>query len=706
MTPRHSQAFFACMPRAARTGIVLTLLLLGGCAGQPTGQTLPRSGLDSQDEPQPAPQVADSAADTGPAATRSGQPERAPRYTPLQTMAAATQDAPAAPDTALDAFSDQRQVELKAERLPLEAFLHEVFGRLLGVSYTIDQSLQSQLRESVTLNLQQAITERELFRLTRRLLAAQGIDVLGRDGVYFITKSKGRGGLRIGIGDSPADVPESDQDILQIVPVRYGTPGGFQVLLKQLFQVSVNVQQEKQFIFIEGPTENVRRALEMLRLLDAPASRAHEVGVIDLVYLRPEEFMRNIESLLEAEGISLGRGGNHGPVAIVPLERRQAVVVFASERILLERVYHWARQLDVPGETSELQYYLYRPERLRAADMGESLQQLLNLGAGTRAAAPQASGDGEKGAAQAGRSASRATGSGELLMVVDEQRNQLIFHATPAAYDKLRPLLRQLDTAPAQVALEVIVAEVTLTDELQYGVEWYLKKNRYELGTLGSLGIGSSGLNILAIDADVGLDIIANLSRSENLVNILSRPRIVVSDGGSASVNVGTDVPLLTSVASDVSGGELGSTIVQTVQYRSTGVVLNVTATVNGHNVVSLDLSQEISNTSSTTIPGINSPVISQRSFKTSLTVPNGQTAVVGGLISDNNTRGKTAVPGLSSIPLLGNLFKSQSEGRDKTEIIVMITPRIIHNPLEMRELTNQLMHGMESIRPAAPAHE
>lgn len=704
---------------------LLATTLLAGCASTATKNLqVPPSALSGTGSSTGPLQTKDEAGEEqAPQQQPSEKPAEKPLFSQIDAMTTAEMQAPSNQNADLAAFSPNEQVQLRSDQLPLEDFLHEVFGELLGVSYTIDQALERRLSESVTLNLQRPVSKRELFRLTGRLLASKQIDVIGRDGVYFITPLQDRGGrdLRIGIGSRPADVPESDSDVLQIVPVKYGTPGGFQVVLKQLFAVNINVQEEKQFMFIQGASSNVRRALEMLRLLDAPASRAREVGMIDLVYLQPDEFMADLEQLLDAEGISLGRGSNKGPLAIVPLTRRQAVVVFSSDRDLLQRVYHWARQLDVPGETTEKEYFVYKPQNARAVDMGESLERLISLSEGSSSRRYTSSGSGTAtnnatsgaAASESGSgSASSAGGSGgsvrgeNLSMVIDERQNQLMFYATPAEYDKVRPLLLRLDQAPPQVALEVIVAEVTLTDELQFGLEWFLEKNNYSLGTLGSLGIGGSGLNITAIDADVGLNVIANLSKTENLVNVLSRPRIVVSDGSSATVNVGTDVPILTSTASDVEGGELGSTIVQTVQYRSTGVVLNVTPTVNGQGVVAMELSQEISNTSGDAIPGINSPVISQRSFQTNLMVGNGQTAVVGGLISDNNTQGETAVPWLSDIPWLGRLFRSETRGRDKTEIVVMITPRIINGASDLQGLTDRLMDGMEGLTLSGPADE
>lgn len=682
------------------------LLTLSGCASTSNTLQLPTSDLAVQEQSQVSGDGTDAVVQptTDPLVTLS------PQYTHLNTLKTSSPTFTSQQDEVSLGFSDTEQVSLSADQLPLDEFLHQVLDQLLTVSYTVDPKLEKRFKEPVVLNLQHSISKRELFKLTQRLLAEKQIEILGQDSIFFvrpIDKNSSKLSLTIGIGNRSVDVPEADGPIMQIVPVRFGTPRGFQALLKQLFKVQVTAQEEKQFLFIRGESNNVRRALELLVLLDAPASRAREIALIDLVYLQPDAFITSLSDLLDAEGINMGRGNNKGPVAVIPLAQRQAVVAFASERSLLRRVYHWARQLDVPGKTTEQRYFLYKPQNARALDMGDSLKQLLALDRNQSSLNSVKTNDASEQKANGSKTVSESKGSGvtrtqDLTLVVDERQNQLMFYATPAAYEKIRPLLKRLDTAPRQVALEVMIAEVTLTGKLQFGLEWFLQKNNYTIGTKGALGLGANVLNFTAIDPDLGLDVIANLSQTENLVKVLSRPRILVTDGSSASVNVGTDIPVLTSTASNLEGGQDAATIVQTIQYRNTGVVLNVTPTVNGNNVVALELSQEISNTSDDAIAGINSPVISQRSFKTNLLVGDGQTAVVGGLISENNTKGNSKVPGAGDLPVIGNLFKSETQGKDKTEIVVMITPRIIRDTEALDQLSQQLTQGMERLLPTS----
>uniref|UniRef100_UPI003567549A secretin N-terminal domain-containing protein n=1 Tax=Pontibacterium sp. TaxID=2036026 RepID=UPI003567549A len=557
------------------------LLILSGCASTSNTLQLPASGLSVQEQPQVSGNVTDAVVQptTDPSATLS------PQYTRLNTLKTANPTFTSSEDEIALGFSDTEQVSLSADQLPLEEFLHQVLDQLLAVSYTVAPKLEKRFKEPVVLNLQHSISKRELFRLTQRLLTEKQIEMLGQDNIFFIKpmdKNSGKRSLTIGIGNRSVDVPEVDGPVMQIVPVRFGTPRGFQALLKQLFKVQVTAQEEKQFLFVQGETNNVRRALELLVLLDAPASRSREIALIDLIYLQPDAFITSLSELLDAEGINMGRGKNKGPVAVIPLTQRQAVVAFASERSLLQRVYHWARQLDVPGKTTEQRYFLYKPQNARALDMGDSLKQLLTLdrSQASRSYANTNDASEEKSSSSKGSAGNQSAGvtrTQDLTLVVDERQNQLMFYATPAAYEKIRPLLKRLDTAPRQVALEVMIAEVTLTGKLQFGLEWFLQKNNYSIGTKGALGLGKNTLNITAIDPDLGLDVIANLSQTENLVKVLSRPRILVTDGSSATVNVGTDIPVLTSTASNLEGGQSAATIVQTIQYRNTGVVLDVT---------------------------------------------------------------------------------------------------------------------------------
>ena len=267
-----------------------------------------------------------------------------------------------------------------------------------------------------------------------------------------------------------------------------------------------------------------------------------------------------------------------------------------------------------------------------------------------------------------------------MRIVADTQNNALLILANSAGYERIEAALRKLDTAPRQVLIEVTIAEVTLKDELQYGLEWLFTNGARRSG---QLDLGAAGINTLvpgfsyAITSSAGdtIKAVLNMLASNNKVNILSSPHIMVADNQTAKIQVGDSVP----TAGPQSIASTG-VVVSSVQYLDTGVILFVTPHINAGGLVNLDVNQEVSTASSTTTSGLNSPTISKRSAKTVVTVQSGETMVLGGLMSENASAGSSGLPFLSSIPIVGGLFGTQSRNTTKTELVVLITPRVANN--------------------------
>ena len=278
----------------------------------------------------------------------------------------------------------------------------------------------------------------------------------------------------------------------------------------------------------------------------------------------------------------------------------------------------------------------------------------------------------------------------EVRVVADTQNNALLILANSAGYEKIEAALKKLDIAPRQVLIEVTIAEVTLKDELQYGVEWLFTNGARRSG---QLDLGAAGLSQLvpgfsyAIASSAGdtIKAVLNMLANNNKLNILSSPHIMVADNQTAKIQVGDSVP----TAGPQSVGAAG-VVVSSVQYLDTGVILSVTPHINAGGLVNLDINQEVSNASSTTTSGLNSPTISKRSAKTMVTVQSGETMVLGGLISENSSAGSSGLPFLSSIPILGGLFGTQSRNNTKTELIVLITPRVANNVGQAKTVSDE----------------
>jgi general secretion pathway protein D len=272
-------------------------------------------------------------------------------------------------------------------------------------------------------------------------------------------------------------------------------------------------------------------------------------------------------------------------------------------------------------------------------------------------------------------------------------------------------MLRKLDIIPLQVLIEATIAEVTLNDALNYGTQFYLgHKFAGILTTAGgttssstSTTSSSTAITVGGVTTAIGNNfpsfVVANGVRevinalsAVSQVKVLSAPQVMVLDNEPARLQVGSLVPVLTqSQQSTVAN----SSIVNSVDYRDTGVIMLVTPRVNSGGLVSLDISQEVSDVAEATFGSTNSPSFSQRLIRTRVAVQDGQTVGMAGLIRDNDSQANTGIPLIKDVPVLGSLFSSQVNSRTRTELLVLITPHVVHDQRDARALTDDLRNQL-----------
>lgn len=309
-----------------------------------------------------------------------------------------------------------------------------------------------------------------------------------------------------------------------------------------------------------------------------------------------------------------------------------------------------------------------------------------------------------KGAAAEGGAGPRAGGS-RVRITADTSSNTLLINASPTEYRLVERAIRQLDRAPIQVAIEATIAEVTLTQDLQYGIQFFLQNQKGTVGLSGASGFplqtfSSSGLNILA-GAAANPKVLLDALQSFTTVRILSSPSLVVLDRQNATLQVGDQVPILTRTAQSVDTSSTAP-VVNNVDYRDTGVILNVLPRVNATGLVTLDVEQQISAVTSTDAATLT-PTISQRRVRSTVSVANGQTVMLAGLIGEKQSRTQSGLPYLSSIRFLGDLLTSHDNLLNRTEIIIFIRPQIITNPADAQDVTQEFHNRLMSMRLGAP---
>ena len=394
---------------------------------------------------------------------------------------------------------------------------------------------------------------------------------------------------------------------------------------------------------------------------------------------------------------------------MLPLEAANAVLVFAADGSVLEHAVDWARSIDKPNPTAGsdgLFYYMVKNTQAKEiVDTISGVQNRARNGQGSERDAIDGSQVGATAAAPAA-GASASTSGGDLAkgrLSLDEPRNAIIYQGSATDWGRVLPLIQQMDRAPRQVMVEVTVAEVTLTKDQEFGVSWLARNSdlgkfngNISSGTL-STDTGGAGLNYIL---DIGGQARASLKAlaSQDRISVLSTPRVMVKSGEEASFDVGTEVPTISSQATGgINTGGSGTGYIQTVQYRKTGILLNIKPVVYSDDRVDIELRQEVSEALPIGADAqVSSPAIFNRSYTTNLSLKDGAAILIAGLMSQRNTAGDSGVPYLKDVPLLGSLFKTQKYGNTKTELVLMIVPYIIETDTQAEELTRSLSQRFE----------
>lgn len=291
----------------------------------------------------------------------------------------------------------------------------------------------------------------------------------------------------------------------------------------------------------------------------------------------------------------------------------------------------------------------------------------------------------------------------QTKIVADEKNNALVIRARPSEYRKIEGALKKLDILPQQVLIEATIAEVTLNDNLSYGLQWFFKERGMHatLSTAASGALAAAFPGFSAVFGSSSAQAVLNALSSITTVNVVSAPHLMVLDHQTAVLQVGDEVPV--PIQQAVSTLSPGAPVVNSIQLLSTGVIMRVTPRVNANGIATLEIEQEVSSPKNTSTSQINAPTISQRRLKTVVSVPNGDTLALGGLIQETKNNGRDGLPVLSDIPILGALASNTNKTMQRTELLVLLTPTIVHDADEAREVTDELRQRLHSLLPVKP---
>lgn len=443
-----------------------------------------------------------------------------------------------------------------------------------------------------------------------------------------------------------------------------------------------------------------------------------------------------------------------GSVKILPLERLNSVMVVTTKASHLESVREWIERLDQPNDSAEPQLFVYGVQNGSAAHLAEvlggifggskegggavmansgvapGLNQASNATSGFNSAfANNANSRFGSGAGLGGLNTGSANANQQarsvspvamdlngIRVIADPLNNAILVWGTRQDFRKIEATLKQLDRPPVQVVLEASIIEVTLSDGLDFGLRWAftgdLGSGYDSAGGWAPLGATntsstntSNNMSLLsslasangfsyAITRGQNISAMLNMLATRSLVKVLSSPSLLVLDNHTASITVGDQVPVRTSTTSYLSSN---GTTQDSYQYRDTGVILQVTPSVNSGDLVTLTVDQSVVNIGSGAATTAN-PTFMQRNISSKVAVRSGEPIVLGGLIKEGTRNDKDGIPGLVDVPVVGNVFGKTSKANERTELLVLITPRVIRSDNELKDATDELKGRMQTL--------
>jgi general secretion pathway protein D len=703
----------------------------------PVEQSITEEAVPSQEQEQPARQ--NRSLSTTPATELPREPITIRKLTPIDTRGSAA--APKAAKTS-DASAKQK-IALDFD----DADIFEVINALsdiLNINYIIDPAV----RGKVNIHTTGEIDKSQLLPILDTIFKINNIAAVKTGDLYKIIPIKDAKSAvsDVSIGTDLEAVPATDRVIIQIVPLRYIPSAEAVKVLKPFISPGGDIQEYSKgnILIIVDTSANVQKLLSFIDVLDVDTFEQTQVRFFKAKNADVKDLAKELESLFTSLGFAKATDKGIG-ISFIPIERASCVLAVSSVPGIFEKVEHWVSVLDTVDTGAEAQVFVYFLENAKAEELAGVLGSLYGEGkadsrTGRQPQTQERQRRGESMSSMSSRDRSRSSRSreplsrrkeagtagsagfagmlqGELTIVTDETTNSLIIRALPIDYVVIKETIQKLDIVPKQVLIEVLIAEVRMSGDTQFGVEWALRDPNASLGgykgqsrTEMDFGLGGVGTD-LSTGLGQGfsyrfssnqLQAFLVAQASQNKLNILASPQIMVADNKEARIEVGEEVPIVTSeyvpLATGTTQGTLDSTS-RSIEYRNTGVILEVTPRINDKGLVALDISQEVSKAQPLTVGGLQSPTITNRKAETSLVVQNATTVVIGGLIGAESGKTVSGVPFLSSIPILGYFFSSTGQTKAKSELIILITPHVVTNINEAAVISMEFKEKVSQIK-------
>ena len=624
--------------------------------------------------------------------------------------------------------ADDGEITFNFEGQPLQEVVKTILGDLLQENYVIAPGVSGQ----VTFATAKPIRTDQVMAVLEMLLAWNNATLVYTEGRYNV--------VPIGQAVKGKLTPRTDAVVdglgfqVRAFPLRYISAAEMEKLLKPYAQdyAFINVDPARNMIVMSGTPQELANYRSTIDTFDVDWLAGMSVGIYPLERVEVDTVVPELETLF-GEGAATPLAGMF---RFMPMERLNAILVITTQPGYLLKAEEWIDVLDRSAGAAGTRLYVYEVKNVKSTDLADILNDAFGSSGGSSSRSTDSSlvapgldsveitsiNDPRRSESQsqttpstparggAGADGGLSLVSGEDIRITAvEESNSLVIRASPPQYEAVLGAIKRLDTIPLQVLIETKIIEVSLEDDFAFGVQWFFEgavpstdpttkvEFSTEGATLGSTFTGSPTLSyaFVANNARVLLDAL----QTNTTLNVLSSPSLMVLNNREANINVGDQIPVVTTFI-NTGNTNPGNNTRNTVQFRDVGIILSVTPRVNPGGLVFMEVSQEVSNVEEgAQVLGGNVPV-QRRTLDTEIAVQSGETVVLGGLISETTSQGKSGVPFLSRVPLLGNLFGQTRSGTDRTELIIMITPTVVRSADGARQVTEEYQNKFKGLEP------
>jgi len=579
---------------------------------------------------------------------------------------------------------------------PIKVAVKSVLGDILGRSYAVDSRVQG----TISLQTGMPVSKGELIEIFETALAANNVAIVQNGSALRIVPFSDALTTTPSVS-VPSVTPRGPGVRIQVFELRNIAASEMRNILEPITRTGaiLRVDNKRNYIMVAGTGSELNSVKDAINVFDLDWMRGRSIALHPLKTNEPAAIVRELENVFGVKN-----NGGSDVIRFIANERLNSVLVITSRPQYLRRAARWIAKLDTLAKSNTEQLFVYQIQNRPAKELANILKSVLS-GGSTSAPQPQSSRsvapdlqeasvsgsptDGESNSTQV-RSNSEQMGKTIPSVVADEENNALLISTTAKNYRRIEQILRQLDVRPTQVLIEVVIAEVTLNDELKFGLRWAIQKGGLRLG-LSDVASGFAGAvfpgfswGFLSSNVQVTLNALSSITD----VKVISSPNLMALNNQKAILQVGDQVPIVTQQATGTLTAN--APIVNSVELKDTGIILTVVPRVNKSGRVLLDIQQEVSSVVRTTSSGIDSPTIQQRKISTKVVVNDGESIALGGLIQERNTLSRGQIPVLGNVPIIGNLFKNKTDTITRTELIIFIKPQVIRNVQNARDVTSE----------------